>query len=404
MRVGADAAMLLHCAPTPEGAAMSKEAVEWLLGKATGVAPQHMSLMFVLAWNADETGRGLRPATVPELAASTRKSERQTQRDLGDLAVAGKIRPGDLSVTESVRGDRRPRVWDLEMAFADEARSGLRGDIHVTPSSSPEDPHGVTSTSPREGSRGDAHVTPQEGGPDGHGVTPMTPRGDIHVTPSKLAPSSKKNPPPTEGGKRGPVADATGTSTPKTKPRKPRKAPAKPARKPRALTPEQQQRDELARTICTGYFDWRNAQGRPVLRYGKGNSPYLAAVNLVVGALVGGYDRTEIGHALKRSDANGNAVPTGQEWERLLGEVRGTLQRQRRGAITTPAERAQRADEARHIDAVADATGASVVDVAQAAMVARLRGGRRQNTTAAASADTTRVASVRVIDPHQESA
>lgn len=170
---------------------MSVQAISWALEEAPGVAPGLVSTLIGLANHAGKDGRAAYPG-IDTLATYTRKSYRQVQRDLEELAAAGLIRPGDQQHVSHLRADRRPRVWDLAVE-----RKRSRGDTHDTPSSS----NGTTHMTPRKASRGDTGVVPSDKArgdthdtpsPD-HGTTPETERGDTHVvhgvTPTSTEPS-----------------------------------------------------------------------------------------------------------------------------------------------------------------------------------------------------------------------
>lgn len=125
-----------------------------------------VSTLIALANHADRDGRGCYPSQ-DVLARYTRKSRRQVQRDVDDLAELGLIRSGDARFVAHIRADHRPQVWDLAME-----RRRPRDDTHDTPS--PES--GMTPMT----ARGDTR--------DRHGVTPMSPEPSLEP---KEEPKSK---------------------------------------------------------------------------------------------------------------------------------------------------------------------------------------------------------------------
>ena len=94
---------------------MSTRATQWVIEEAP--VPGHLfAVLACLGWKADEDGRGAHPS-IPTLATWTGKTPRQVRADLRaledeDVAL---ISPGDQSLAEYIRADRRPVVWDLAM-------------------------------------------------------------------------------------------------------------------------------------------------------------------------------------------------------------------------------------------------------------------------------------------------
>jgi hypothetical protein len=158
---------------------MSVQAITWALEEAPDVPPQLVSTLIALANHADRYGCNSYPST-DTLTAYTRKSHRQVQRDLDELASKGLIRQGDRAHVAHIRADRRPQVWDLATE-----RKRERGDTGDTPS----DRDGVSRTTPRNAGRGVTHDVPQRS----DGVSPVTERGDTGdrngVTPVPPEPS-----------------------------------------------------------------------------------------------------------------------------------------------------------------------------------------------------------------------
>jgi hypothetical protein len=117
---------------------MSLEAIRWALRDAPGVPPQCVSVLVGLAEHADKDGRSSYPSAAT-LAEYARKGERQVRYDLGVLADAGLIRPGDQSRAKWLPQNRRPLVYDLAVGVQSTA----------PPEHADSDP-GVQSASPRQ--------------------------------------------------------------------------------------------------------------------------------------------------------------------------------------------------------------------------------------------------------------
>ena len=140
---------------------VSLPAVEWALYDAPDVPRHLVATLVAVASFADEDGRGAYPST-GTVAAMTRKQRRATQNDLDELEKRGLLLPGDQSLAEHIRADRRPVVWDLLMSVTQPPR-GAADDT-------PSERHGVQPTA----SRGAAHRR--------HGVQPTAPEQDRNKT------------------------------------------------------------------------------------------------------------------------------------------------------------------------------------------------------------------------------
>lgn len=108
------------------GRQFNAAAVEWVMRCAPRSIPSRTAwTLAVVASFTRPDGRGAHPST-REIATLARRSERQVQRDLDELAKHGMIAPGDERATRGLHAGHRPAVWDL----APEARDYLtnRGD------------------------------------------------------------------------------------------------------------------------------------------------------------------------------------------------------------------------------------------------------------------------------------
>lgn len=129
---------------------VSIRAVAWVIDEAK-VPPNLLGTLLVIARHADANGRNSH-ASVPQIAAGAKKSDRQVSRDIVSLKQLGMLIPGDPRVVAHLPAGSRPEVYDLPIG-----RSG--DDVHVTP----------------DAMRGDAHDTP--------GVTSRAERGVTDDTP-----------------------------------------------------------------------------------------------------------------------------------------------------------------------------------------------------------------------------
>jgi hypothetical protein len=128
---------------------MSLKAMLWALNEAPVDDAQTVLVLIGLADNANEDGTGSWPS-VQTLAERARCSPRTVQRHLATLKTLHLIREGNQALVAGYRPDRRPVVYDLNLALK-------RGD-NLTP----------------RAERGDTG--------DVNGVTPVTERGDTCVT------------------------------------------------------------------------------------------------------------------------------------------------------------------------------------------------------------------------------
>jgi len=148
---------------------VSIEALSVVLNSTMSTDPLQKLILMGLANHADGYGRSARPSQ-ETLARYAQCGRRTVQRKLAELEEAGAVRRGDQRLTDHLRGDRRPVVWDLCL------RALHASSVAV---SDPEDPtelstsvdnasvRGATQT-PREYSRG---VTP-----DAYGASPVAHR------------------------------------------------------------------------------------------------------------------------------------------------------------------------------------------------------------------------------------
>ncbi len=120
---------------------MSQVGIAWAIDEAPCPA-RLLAALLVIARRTDEYGRGSYQS-VPTLAAKTRKSERQVQRDVRDLLALGLIREGDQDRVLHIPADRRPIVYDLCI-------ERVRGDTHDTPRGDIHGADGVTPMSPKQ--------------------------------------------------------------------------------------------------------------------------------------------------------------------------------------------------------------------------------------------------------------
>lgn len=114
---------------------MSLEALVWASNlPMDAVGGTAFRVLLKLANNAHSDGTTAWRAT-EQLAAELKCSQRTVQRALSDLRATGLIRPGDQSYVSHIRPDRRPTVYDLNLAY------GLDYTVPVPL-------HGVTNLSP----------------------------------------------------------------------------------------------------------------------------------------------------------------------------------------------------------------------------------------------------------------
>ena len=93
---------------------MSLRAMLWVLYDADVADPLDKVILWVLADNADDEGRGAWPGQ--RTIAETVPCDRATvQRHMKALEAQGLIVRGDQKVVEHFRADRRPIVWDLPL-------------------------------------------------------------------------------------------------------------------------------------------------------------------------------------------------------------------------------------------------------------------------------------------------
>lgn len=173
---------------------MSIEAISWVLGSQVGDTTRK----FVLAGFANHAHKDGRHAwpSIESIAEYVECSERTVQRAVRDLVADGWMREGDQQQVAHLRGDRRPKVYDL--AMNEETRAAWKAAGAATP-------RGDTVT-PRPGSTGRQGDAPSEAHGVTDGVTPVTPRGDTGVTQTVMNPRTT------------PVAPTTGCQRPGQRP------------------------------------------------------------------------------------------------------------------------------------------------------------------------------------------
>lgn len=172
-------------------------AVEWVMYEAPADLPPGPAwTLAVVASFAGADGRAAYPSA-EKIADLTRRSKRQVQRDLDDLAARGLLLRGDRRAVQKLRADRRPDVWDMPPSARDYiGRHRKRGDA----TSSRTGRHDVTPPDPR----GDISAV--------DGVTNATGRGDTMSPEEFLKNSGKGAPPPAVGGTDGDGAPETQTA------------------------------------------------------------------------------------------------------------------------------------------------------------------------------------------------
>lgn len=136
---------------------MSLRAILWALNDAPVDDPTDALILTALAERAGEDGTAAWPA-ISEVAYRARCSVRTVHRRLPTLIEQGVLTLGDQRLVEHLRRDRRPVVYDLNLAL-------VRGD-----SLTPRDADGVTP----EAGRGDTG--------DADGVTPVSDKPSMNPT------------------------------------------------------------------------------------------------------------------------------------------------------------------------------------------------------------------------------
>lgn len=159
-------------------------AVEWVMYEAPrDLPPGPAWTLAVVASFAGADGRAAFPSA-ETIAKLTRRSKRQVQRDLDDLAARGLLVPGDPRAVITLRADQRPNVWDLPPTAREYVgRHRKRGD---TTSSRAGRQHVIPSDS-----RGDISAV--------NGVTKATERDDT-MSPEEFLKNSGKGAAPADGG------------------------------------------------------------------------------------------------------------------------------------------------------------------------------------------------------------
>lgn len=107
---------------------MSLKAIIWAIEDAPVEDPTATLVLIALADNANDDGTGCWPS-VQTLTNRARCSRRTVQRHLRDLEAAGIIRQGNQALVAGYPPNRRPTVYDLNMAMV---RAQDRGD-NLTP-------------------------------------------------------------------------------------------------------------------------------------------------------------------------------------------------------------------------------------------------------------------------------
>lgn len=163
---------------------MSVQAMAWALEQAEDVPPHLVALLIGLANHAKPDGTAAYPGTA-RLARYTRKSERQTVRDLQELLDLGLIQLGDERHVAHIRADRRPTVYDLVTDVRGDVGTSWdeRGDAHDMSSYSARPDVDDMSPTTRRRPRGDIQGR--------HGVTPMSPEPSTEPTTTNSSKSVK---------------------------------------------------------------------------------------------------------------------------------------------------------------------------------------------------------------------
>ena len=140
---------------------MSHQASSWVEDHAPVTNPTEMLILYTMANHANPQGKGVwvSQANLAEKALCT---VRTVQRHLAEMERRGLVIRGDQRQVEHIRKDRRPVVWDLNMAM----RREPAGRQNVAPSRDDD-------TSP---------VTERHDTGDAHDTTPVTERGDTAVS------------------------------------------------------------------------------------------------------------------------------------------------------------------------------------------------------------------------------
>lgn len=97
--------------------------MSWALKNAPVLNAQEHVLLIALADRADDTGRAAWPSQ-RWLAQRGRCSDRTVRRHLVAMEERGLLRRGDQRMVEHLPVDRRPVVWDLNMALVETPPSG----------------------------------------------------------------------------------------------------------------------------------------------------------------------------------------------------------------------------------------------------------------------------------------
>lgn len=102
---------------------MSLEAMTWALKNAPVLNAQEHVLLIALADRADDCGRAAWPSQ-RWLAQRGRCSDRTVRRHLSAMESRGLLLRGDQRMVEHLPVDRRPIVWDLNMALVETVQPG----------------------------------------------------------------------------------------------------------------------------------------------------------------------------------------------------------------------------------------------------------------------------------------
>lgn len=132
---------------------MSIKVITWVREHAPTENPAELCILYSLADRANDDGEGCWPS-VATLAQESRCSQRTVQRHLRNLEDRGLIRKGDQRMVEKYRADRRPVVWDLNLA-ARRSDAGCQSDTSLQSRGDNSGANGVTN----QASRGDTVVT-----------------------------------------------------------------------------------------------------------------------------------------------------------------------------------------------------------------------------------------------------
>lgn len=131
---------------------MSLEAFIWATKLPLDiVTPTAFRVLLLLANHAHSDGRNVWRKK-SEVAAELGCSLRTVERSIRDLKMQGLIRDGDQRLTDHLRGDRRPVVYDLNFRYG-------QPELDIDDTTATDAPYGPTSVSRPDSVRTDAPTT-----------------------------------------------------------------------------------------------------------------------------------------------------------------------------------------------------------------------------------------------------